>query len=331
MLLAGICVSSLMLLAAPALAKKSKPPLPPGQHLNITNVLVQNDFDTIVIMGTDFDFGGPLNVYLGGSMLVGDITANCMLDPLPTMITCTFPSGLPDAGDYLLTISTGNGQSQGDEYDLTIGAAGQQGEPGPAGADGVAGPPGPQGANGVAGPPGPQGAVGAVGPPGPQGAVGPQGPVGANGTAGPQGPVGAMGLPGPQGPVGAAGPKGDDGAVGPQGPQGDDGAVGPQGPSGSVSATYVVEGAEFMGLATEFPQTVDAACLTAGDFVTGCGGKCVNLGPEGFTGPTGSFAVNHVEFRPEFASPPTKCLAKCQAVAPTFNKVLVQAWAICAN
>jgi len=37
------------------------------------------------------------------------------------VLTCVLTTSF-SAGDYLLTVSTGNGQSQNDEYDLTIGS-----------------------------------------------------------------------------------------------------------------------------------------------------------------------------------------------------------------
>ena len=43
--------------------------------------------------------------------------------PTDTEIVVEFPAGGLPAGDFLLTVSTGTGQSQNDEYDLTIGAA----------------------------------------------------------------------------------------------------------------------------------------------------------------------------------------------------------------
>src|SRR5262249_30880869 len=93
------------------------------------------------------DFGpGPLVVTLGQ---VGNITAQCQTPP-PTaaLITCTLSGGLPPAGDYLLTVSNGTGQSSNDSYALTIGAVGPQG---PKGATGRAGPAGAMGPPGLPG------------------------------------------------------------------------------------------------------------------------------------------------------------------------------------
>lgn len=81
-----------------------------------------------------------------------------------------------------------------DDYNIEVGADGNEAE---------------IQAGGVPGPPGPQGPAGPMGPPGPKG---PQGDGGAQGPAGPAGPAG--------GPPGPTGPPGPQGAVGPKGPQG---------------------------------------------------------------------------------------------------------------
>ncbi len=99
----------------------------PGGHIRIDEVFVDFNLETITIKGEDFDFGGFLEVTLGEA-LVGDITSLCTPDfvSIPQNITCDFSvnnggTGLPPDGDYLLTVATGAGQSQSDEYDLTIG------------------------------------------------------------------------------------------------------------------------------------------------------------------------------------------------------------------
>lgn len=109
----------------------------PGGHLNITNVEVQSDFNTItiVISGEDFDFGQPLQITFAGV----DITFNCgWIGQIvkPNEIICEFDGGLPAIGDYELNVSTGTGQSQSDEYDLTIGAFRPQDDPDADGAQG---------------------------------------------------------------------------------------------------------------------------------------------------------------------------------------------------
>ena len=149
---------ALLLLSGPLAPDGASAAQPPGKHLIISQVSVDFGAQTIVITGADFDFGAPLQVMLGE---IGSITSLCSADfNLPQMIACDFSSsGLPADGDYLLTVSTGSGQSQSAHYDLTIGAAG------PPGADGAPGPPGPPG------PPGADGAPGPPGPPGPSGVL----------------------------------------------------------------------------------------------------------------------------------------------------------------
>lgn len=142
----------------------------PGGHVEIVEVLVSiGDPDTTLkIAGQDFDFGGPLEVTVAG------IPAN-VVSATSTQIVATVPTILFPAGDYLLVVATGAGQSQSAEYDLTIGGAG------PAGPEG---PPGPAGPEGPAGPPGPEGPAGPPGPEGPQGPPGPEGPPGEDGVGG---------------------------------------------------------------------------------------------------------------------------------------------------
>jgi hypothetical protein len=66
------------------------------------------------IVGTNLDNGPNVDVTLGefpGTLVVVSATA--------TEILAGLPSPLP-AGDYLLTVSTGNGPSRQDTYDLTV-------------------------------------------------------------------------------------------------------------------------------------------------------------------------------------------------------------------
>ena len=159
---------------------------PPGGQLNITEVFVDCDVDPpeIEIFGEGFDFGpGPLSVTLGE---FGELTI--IETPTGEQILVQGPSILcEEPGDFLLTVSTGKGESQNDKYDLTIGAVGPQG---PQGADGAPGPHGEQG------PAGPQGIQGEKGPAGPQGVQGEQGPAGPEGVQGEQGPAGPEGVQG---------------------------------------------------------------------------------------------------------------------------------------
>ncbi len=144
-------------------------PLPPGNHLSISSVLVEFVPDHIItIKGERFDFGSPLVVTFDDSGPLTIRSANA------TEIVVECP---PDQnfvplcleGDYLLVVSNGIGQSQNDEYDLTIGAVGPRG---PMGETGPIGPRGPQGETGPRGDPGVIGDQGATGAGGPMGSAG---------------------------------------------------------------------------------------------------------------------------------------------------------------
>lgn len=136
------------------------------------------------------------------------------------------------SGDYRLVVATGrHGNRKKSSFDLTVSAAGAQGEPGP------------------------------EGPPGPQGFQGPQGELGLQGSRGPMGFPGSRGEQGEQGvqgEVGSPGPQGVQGEVGPQGLQG------PQGPAGTSFPASVV--AEFAQSAS---ATVTNLGFAGGRTVTG--------------------------------------------------------------
>ena len=128
--------ASVLLIVCFSLAMAAKP-APPGGHLNVIQVLVDdpNDPTSITIVGEDLLFGGgpptiTLGEYVDELVIVGTAT--------DTEITAELPENI-DAGDYLLTVSNGNGQSQNDEYDLTIGAVGPQGPKGDIGDTGATG------------------------------------------------------------------------------------------------------------------------------------------------------------------------------------------------
>jgi collagen triple helix repeat protein len=194
---------------------------PPGGQLNITEVqvdLTNPSNPKFTIFGADLDVGpGPLSVTFGDQNALNIISETATL--IIAEMVLTPPQELPD-GDYLLTVSRGIGQSQNDEYDLTIGAVGPQGLEG---ADGAVGPQGP------AGPTGPQGDQGLQGVAGNDGAQGVAGNDGAPGVAGADGATGPAGPTGPQGPIGLTGSTGSTGATGPAGSQGIQGIPGPAG------------------------------------------------------------------------------------------------------
>jgi hypothetical protein len=128
MLLVGF-LSSIMMVGQLAFAAE---PSPPGGHLNITEVFVNQPAPgQITIMGADLDFGGTPVVTLGdfGPLtLVGTPTATQIVVECPPDAD-SIP--ICQAGDFLLTVSTGNGQSQNDEYDLTVAGNGNGGGGGP--------------------------------------------------------------------------------------------------------------------------------------------------------------------------------------------------------
>ena len=228
-----ILMAMILISSGPLSAKKK-----PGGHLRITEVFVDFTNETIKITGDDFDFGsGPLTVELGE---LGDIFDQCVVSfsPLPHFISCDFSTGgLPPDGDYLLTVANGTGQSQSDQYDLTIGASGSQGPTGDQGPQGKAGADGADGATGATGPSGADGAAGADGATGATGPSGADGATGADGDTGPAGADGADGATGATGPSGADGADGADGATGATGPSGADGAAGADGATGATGPT----------------------------------------------------------------------------------------------
>ena len=132
----------------------------------------------LFITGTDFGVAKPPKVTLAGGELA--VSSHSQ-----TTIVAALPAGLPPASYELVVVSFRKADDNGKaaSFDVTIGAVGPQGPPGPAGATGPQGSPGPVGATGPEGP---------AGPPGPTGPQGPQGPQGPAGPTGPQGPAGKL-------------------------------------------------------------------------------------------------------------------------------------------
>ena len=140
-------------------------------QLVVTQVIVDDSGDMLMINGINFDNGDFPVVELGGQELV--VTSSD-----GQVITADLPLSFIDSS-YMLTVSTGSKRSQFDSFELTLGAVGEQGEAGPQGQTGEAGPQGQQGVGGLAGPQGQQGIRGPAGPQGSAGPVGPQGPRGS--------------------------------------------------------------------------------------------------------------------------------------------------------
>ncbi len=178
-------------------------------QLVITAAAVDASSTVITVTGQNFGNSAP-EAFLGlpdGSIV--DLLFETLLTP--TAFTATLPGSVAP-GSYLLVVRAGNGSTQIDSMDITIGAAGPEGPQGPQGDVGPTGPQGDQGAQGDVGPTGPQGDQGVQGDVGP---TGPQGDQGAQGDVGPTGPQGDQGVPGGPGPIGPIGPTGPQGDVGP--------------------------------------------------------------------------------------------------------------------
>lgn len=91
-------------------------PGPPRGFLTITEVsVIFGTPNTIEISGENFEPLFPQNL----NVTLGDYGSLDILDSSNTMIKAELPAGIP-GGDYLLTVSTGIGYWQIDEYDLTI-------------------------------------------------------------------------------------------------------------------------------------------------------------------------------------------------------------------
>ena len=243
---------------------------PPGGHLNISQVLVNdpNDPTSITIVGTDFLFGPEaptvtLGEYVDPLEIVGVPTNETIVALLPENIV---------AGDYLLTVTTGTGQSQNDEYDLTLGAVGPQG---PAGQDGA---PGVDGQDGAPGKDGQDGAPGADGSS--CSATDLAGGALVSCTDGTTATVsdGAPGIPGAAGADGRNGENCYDGIVGgtsvedcigPPGPKGDKGDRGEPGPAGTLTNVYFLDGGGGIGWIAGVQVTSYVTCDPGDTLVSG--------------------------------------------------------------
>ncbi len=126
-LLIAVCAFLSSAVSTNALAKGKPDPGGPGLQLIISEVFLTDPFDLdddpdnqlMDIFGADFDPGDdPLVVTLG----MWDLTDDCaLIGPDFDHIRCNLPAdGVGVAGDYLVKVSHGLGQSEGDEYDLTI-------------------------------------------------------------------------------------------------------------------------------------------------------------------------------------------------------------------
>jgi hypothetical protein len=173
---ASLMLATLLMLPADLLSQQS-------QQLVVTGAQANLQTDELLISGRNFgtgtSFTGTVKLFVPGQGEIG--LSVISFDRINQKILVRLPATLDASpGTYLLSVSTGSGTPRNDSMDLTIGATGPLGVPGPTGSQGQ---PGPQGI------PGPQGSQGQPGPQGPQGQAGPQGVAGAQGSQGPPGPA----------------------------------------------------------------------------------------------------------------------------------------------
>jgi hypothetical protein len=91
-------------------------------QVTITEVFVDAPLpDQVTINGSNFDNGPNLVVTLSDFPQLVPV-----IPPAPDQIIAHLPAGIT-AGDFLLTVTTGNGPNRQATYDLTIGAAGPAG------------------------------------------------------------------------------------------------------------------------------------------------------------------------------------------------------------
>jgi hypothetical protein len=110
-------------------------------QLWISEVYAAFDGEVLFIYGHNFDNGNAPTVMMGDypdPLFVTEYSCD--------LITAQLPLDW-EPGDYLLTVSTGEGSKKNDSFDVTVAAAG------PAGAEGPAGPQGEQGEPGIPGQP----------------------------------------------------------------------------------------------------------------------------------------------------------------------------------
>lgn len=152
----------------------------------ITEARANESGTALQVTGVNFSGGTP-------KLTLGMLAAPLIIThATPTQIEALLPAGIAP-GTYLLTLSVSrkkdsskdSDDNRGDEFWVTLGAAGTPGKDGKDGKDGLPGPTGPIGLQGATGPAGSQGPAGPTGAAGPQGATGPagaQGPAGAGAT-----------------------------------------------------------------------------------------------------------------------------------------------------
>jgi len=114
-----------------------------GQNLIVQSAVVDYEHQQLRITGYDLLPKG----YVEGESLETIVQVNegaplIIVGGTPRELLLDFPASAFPAGDYVLTVKTGNGESQQDKWNLTLGSVGPSGLNG---VDGAAGPEGPQG------------------------------------------------------------------------------------------------------------------------------------------------------------------------------------------
>ncbi|MFC2144233.1 collagen-like protein [Acidobacteriota bacterium] len=125
----------------------------PKKRLWISEVFVDFDEEYLYIYGHHFDNGK------GPTVTMGDYPELAVESYLPYEIIAQLPVDC-ELGDYVLTVSTGEGAKKNDSFDLTVGTRGPVGPAGPQGEKGDQGDPGLQGEPGLPGAPGKDGSDG---------------------------------------------------------------------------------------------------------------------------------------------------------------------------
>ena len=112
----GIATSllALSMFGQPALAAPPTGSNLPGQHVDIREVFVNDPVGSITISGYNFNFGSPLTVSLGKFPLLTLISSTAEIIEVKCPVLLSGACAMK-AGDYLLIVSTGQGQSQNDE------------------------------------------------------------------------------------------------------------------------------------------------------------------------------------------------------------------------
>ena len=99
----------------------------------IDAIFVDNPNNRFFISGSALLRNSTVKITMGEAGMPGDIKNFCAQGSSTAVIVCTFPGGLPPAGDYALTVSTNYpplARYYETRYNLTLGGVGPQGPTG---------------------------------------------------------------------------------------------------------------------------------------------------------------------------------------------------------